>query len=986
MSATISADELIRLNPGVWLETHGYVRDVRGKKTRPVLNVLQRRMNALYMARMMAGKSMRGIVVKPRKRGASTMVSAHHYSQLQNWPHEGFIIGDRSETTGIVFRMLKFYAETDEFIGKWGSPIKSATTEELVWEHGSMVTQGTAQGRASARGRTPQFVHETEKAHWEKPEETSDAVLNAVPDEGFTVIWEESTPFGSANLFAKTFGEARWPRAEECPDEFLYWKQWASLVPDQDSSGGSDLDYCRVFAAWFEFDTPGARSYLRLNEDGRKQIQDTIDAEGWYRGERELIRRYGNEGPRGMRLGQIVTECDVWEQLAWRRATIKNKCRKSLDVFNSEHPSDPKTCVEGSQRIGTDHGLIPIRDVRAGMMTARGRVLAHVCMGTKPTVTLRTQRGFELRVTADHLIALPDGSFQEAGQTLGARIKLQRPEFSIHRHVARWKAFGGVDASLEIDERWGRFLGYFMGDGSLHNCTLSIACDSQDQDTIADCTRLIDELFGTPQIRKTGKTGGGTEVRFSRKEFHELFEHLGIIEFNGKGYSPHIRKVCVPECIFSSPKSVVREFLRGLFESDGHIIENGGAAKLFTKHASLARDVQLLLLGMDIQSTILYQRKRVKDREFDGYEVIIYRRDVEQFLDEIGFISARKRARRPLGKLDRRAGTYDYTDEVVEIIPSGDAEVFDIEIEGDPVFDAGGILVHNCFVSSGRSVFDSEALDRVWIETERARPEYVQIEIKESGDGRQRRAQVNPSDSEMATIYIFERPRFGCRYLMPVDLSEGKDQTKTGNPDANSAMILRDAYVDQNGLLEKMAVAARVRPPNHMPLPEFARITAGLGLFYGNCMQIPEMNNSGLAYITALRLLFPWVPIWQRSERDPITGHVVKEMYGWRTTDISGYGGVRTQIIAHLQDILMENSIKIPCAHIHRELANFVNKDGRMEAGAGKDDDVLTLAIGTYNISSGTIYSEPQVVRSLPRDLVELAGRSEHAGGGSMRY
>jgi hypothetical protein len=634
MPATVSAEELIRLNPGIWLETHGYVRDVNGRKSRPVLNILQRRMNALYMARLMAGKSMRGIVVKPRKRGASTMVSAHHYAQLMNWPHEGFIIGDRSETTGIVFRMLKFYADTDEFVGQWGSPIKSATTEEIVWHHGAMVTQGTAQGRASARGRTPQFVHETEKAHWEKPEETSDAVLNAVPDEGFTVIWEESTPFGSANLFAKTFGDARWPRVEECPDGFLYWRQWASLVPDQEDEGRSDLDYCRVFAAWYEFDTPGAKSYVRLDEDGRKQMQDTIDAEGWYRGERELIRRYGNEGPRGMRLGQIVTECDVWEQLAWRRATIKNKCRKSLDVFNSEHPSDPKTC----------------------------------------------------------------------------------------------------------------------------------------------------------------------------------------------------------------------------------------------------------------------------------------------------------------------------------------------------------------FVSSGHSVFDSESLDRIWLRTERARTQHVQIEVRESPSGGNRRAQVNPSDSEMSTIHLWEHPRFGCRYLMPVDLSEGKDQTKTGNPDANSALILRDAYADQSGLLSPMAVVARVRPPNHMPLPEFARITSALGLYFGNCMQIPEMNNSGLAYITALRLLFPWVPIWQRAERDPITGQVVKEMYGWRTTDISGYGGIRTQIIAHLQDVLRENAIDIPCPHIHRELTNFVNKEGRMEAGAGKDDDVLALAIGVYNISSGTIYSEAMVPRSLPRDLEGLARQSAHVGGLSMRY
>lgn len=627
MSATIELNDLIRLNPGIWLETYGYIRGVGGQRTRPKLNVLQKRMNALYMARLIEGKPLRGIVVKPRKRGASTMVGAHHYAQLQNWPHEGFIIGDRGETSEIMFHMLAYYAETDEFRGRWGSELLKATTEELEWAHGARLSQGTAQGRASARGRTAQFVHKTEKAHWESPEETDDAVNNAVPDEGFTVVWEESTPFGAENLFAQTWAKARWPSVDECIEGYLFWKQWENVCPDQSEEGRTDLDYVRIFAAWYEFDTPGAESFIRLKDDQKKHIQDTLDGESWYHGESELIRRYGNEGPRGMRLGREATVCDVWEQLAWRRATIKNKCRGSLSAFNSEHPSDPKTC----------------------------------------------------------------------------------------------------------------------------------------------------------------------------------------------------------------------------------------------------------------------------------------------------------------------------------------------------------------FVSSGRAVFDPEALDRLYLQTQAARPEYAQIEIIERADDR--RASLQTSDREMATIHIWERPRVGCRYIMALDLAEGEDQTKGEDPDAHAPLVLRDTFVDQTtGIRARMRVVARVRPETRMPIPAVARVCCGLSLFYGNCTQIPEMNNSGLAYITAVRLLFPWVPLWKRPEIDPISGRKVREMDGWRTTDSAGYGGVRTQIITRLQDVLREEELDCACPSVHRQLTNFVNKNGRMEAASGHDDDVLSLAIGVFNIGAGTLYTAPVRKRFVPPDIALIEAEMSKAG------
>src|SRR4051794_18501973 len=86
---------LIRSNPAVWLETCGYIRDASGRKLRPRVNILQQRIEALYVSHLARNHPMRSIGLKPRKRGYSTMVAAIHHAQINNFRHEGVIIGNK---------------------------------------------------------------------------------------------------------------------------------------------------------------------------------------------------------------------------------------------------------------------------------------------------------------------------------------------------------------------------------------------------------------------------------------------------------------------------------------------------------------------------------------------------------------------------------------------------------------------------------------------------------------------------------------------------------------------------------------------------------------------------------------------------------------------------------------------------------------------------------------------------------------------------
>lgn len=615
---------LIRSNPDVWLETCGYIRDASGRKLRPRVNILQQRIAALYVSHLKKNHPLRSIGLKPRKRGYSTMVAAIQHSQINNFRHEGVIIGNKLETSDTVYRMMVYYAQNDDFRGEWGSAF-TATTERLTYEHGGRVIQDTAKNGESIRGMTPQFIHGTETAHWENAGEVMIALLNAIPDSGFNCVFLESTPKGIAGEFFNIWQKARWPTDEECPaGQKGYWKQWAGLCPDQEQEAGglAEYNYVRVFAAWYEFDD----AMIRLTTETKKEIESSLDAASWYHGEQELIKVYGNEGPLGLRLGKQVTACDVWEQLAWRRMIIKSKCSGNPRIFDQEYPKDPKSC----------------------------------------------------------------------------------------------------------------------------------------------------------------------------------------------------------------------------------------------------------------------------------------------------------------------------------------------------------------FLASGNPVFDSDSLAHLQV-LSRAPIDYGQLNQVGSG------VTWVPCSEQSAAFWRWEKPKVGCAYLIVADLAEGEDQTKGEDPDRHSVLVLRKAYRDPDQIQHRLKVVARIRPPNRMPIYALVELVWLLHLYYGRAILIPEMNNSGAAFILGART--KGIPIWQRHDIDPHSGK--KRSYdGWRTTDTREYGGLRSAIIWRLHEVLRNMELDCHCPHILSELADFVDKGGRMEAATGHDDDCLALAIGVFNIESSTTFIEPITVTPLPPDLAALE-REEEANarsGMAMRW
>jgi hypothetical protein len=284
----------------------------------------------------------------------------------------------------------------------------------------------------------------------------------------------------------------------------------------------------------------------------------------------------------------------------------------------------------------------------------------------------------------------------------------------------------------------------------------------------------------------------------------------------------------------------------------------------------------------------------------------------------------------------------------------GSVRVYNAEHPGDP---------KTCFLSAGRQVFDADAMDYL---TELSRKYVAEVGQLSWNAGR---VTYRPTGLQEGNLLVWERPKVGCRYLVGVDPAEGEDQTKGADPDRHSVQVWRAEYME-GGILHLPRLVARVRPPCRVPMIPLATMVRDLSMWYGRSVVLPEMNNSGMALITALRMLADCPPIWQRREMDPHSGRE-RRWDGWRTTDTKEYGGVRSTIIWHLHEALRSQRLVIACPHVVSELRDFVDKGGRMEAGGGHDDDVLCCAMAVFNLDSATMMGVERREGVLPPDLAK---------------
>jgi intein/homing endonuclease len=722
----------------------------------------------------------------------------------------------------------------------------------------------------SGRSQTIHWLHASEVAFWDNPSTLMTGLRQAIPNTPTSAIFLESTANGVGNYFHTTWSEAVSGESEFTPFFFPWWQHY------------------EYTADWLRLPTN-----VPFRADSEERLL------------RVLLRTHG------------LTDTDIKSRLIWRRWAIRNLAEGDLLRFQQEYPA----CVVGETRVGTDMGIVPIAEITPGTVTGLGVVVGRREQRVSPTYRLTTKLGYSFTGTHDHPVFTSAGVLVPLVACEGQTVKLIAPRFAAGPYRYSWSRLG-IEHSVVVDEDWGRFLGLFMGNGSLSGVgTLSIVCNAKDPDLVAEVQRLVLSLFGVEaQCRAVGSKKGGTEVRVQRRAFVELFDDLKLLQRNGSGRIT--RRVHVPDAIWRSPRPVVAAFLSGLLEADGFNAYASPRVMFFSKYKKFLADVQLLLLGFGITSRAATVMKRSNGYEYPGHELSLRVNEALLFNERIGFISNRKRSMVAYAPstAGRRARPITLTDTVTSVEPAGVSSTYDLTVDTGAAFDANGVLTHNtadeAFVATGRNVFPHASLAAVFVPMRGTRGFLTLMD----GAGRW-------TESSEGNWALYKRPAadkdYG-RYLV------AGDPTHTTRGDYACIQVINRRTLEQ-------VATARIRTD---PIT-FASDLFATARYYNDALIVTETTGPGYSTIGAL-IAMGYPHLYRAHWADKTQG-AMADSWGFSTNVQRKHWAIGA-LLKHIVD----GAITVHDRQTYSELINYVTLDnGGYGAPAGQNDDtVMALAIG----------------------------------------
>jgi ribonucleoside-diphosphate reductase alpha chain len=426
---------------------------------------------------------------------------------------------------------------------------------------------------------------------------------------------------------------------------------------------------------------------------------------------------------------------------------------KSTDAYT--HPQ-PHACARGNTKLFTDKGVIEISEIVDNNLTDIKvfdgnrfvKILAVKNNGVKDIYRATLKNGNFIEFTDDHLILTSDKRLKDGGtyqwselkSILGKKVQqyslvnkisledeiamilsesteAESPAVFLRKFNSTFKDFFNNydDADLSFDELSNNkteekfakaaLAGWIVGDGyygkyNRNKKTTLFGAIAINDDEYAYVTSLFDKVFG--QYKTVVRKNVDELFRIVKLDSEVVDDFVYDYELNNPS---HLAKV--PELIFKGTNEEKCLFLRSLFQTDGCVRlrtedgRNSGDIVLITTSEQLAHDVQILLLSLDIYSSVSLIRNEQKNRKSVYHVSIAYHSERLKFEDRIGFISEEKIEKlkllneKVIGKEKHQLSE----ETVISIDYIGKEEVYDIQTESER-FLANGIVVHNCFIQS----------------------------------------------------------------------------------------------------------------------------------------------------------------------------------------------------------------------------------------------------------------------------------------------
>ena len=306
-------------------------------------------------------------------------------------------------------------------------------------------------------------------------------------------------------------------------------------------------------------------------------------------------------------------------------------------------------CVCGDTLICTNKGLVRARDLvksrvdgvfadsSCGLSVSDGvsfnKIDKEIFFKSDDAVRVTTKRGLTLDCSSDHpFVVLKDGKIVHVlAKDLSCKdnvlVKVGAhcfgesdtfPSVSFNGETS----YKDYTPPKKITEDIAYFLGIFAADGSIskrgHSYAISIGVKKPWKIELID--KHIGSVFGDRYSKKC--YNGVTYYRVSSKAIYEWLLSIGSVVDNKK---------MVPSVIFSARKEIQTAFIRGMFDFDGCVTNNG--ISLVQKSKQLIDDIVSLLLNLGI-----FPRQFVDNVGKYGayYKVRMVGYDAQQFMRIIG--------------------------------------------------------------------------------------------------------------------------------------------------------------------------------------------------------------------------------------------------------------------------------------------------------------------------------------------------------------
>lgn len=367
-------------------------------------------------------------------------------------------------------------------------------------------------------------------------------------------------------------------------------------------------------------------------------------------------------------------------------------------------------CITGDSWVLTKSGPVQVKDILGKQIQlalngsyAMSDIKGFFRTGIKDVIKVRTERGYELKLTKDHLVRTAanvtrfkvDEEWKAAGDLKpGDKIIL-----SNNRGI-KWEGKGSYNE--------GYLLGLLIGDGTLKEEGGIVSIWGSDEEAVS-LMKAAGEAAHTLPHRSDFKgfqteISGRAENRMRLSSLRDLAGAYGIM--------PGDKRVTAD--VEKGSYEFYQGFIKGMFDTDGTVIgtqEKGLSVRLWQNDLDTLKAVQRMLGRIGIASTIYTNRKTegakvmpdgkgsLKDYNVKaGHELVVAQDNLHVFSELIGFSSSRKqnRLRDGLSSYKRALNRERFVADVAEVIELGEAEVFDVQVPGVNAFDANGIYVHNC--------------------------------------------------------------------------------------------------------------------------------------------------------------------------------------------------------------------------------------------------------------------------------------------------